>query len=172
MSFLRRPQKSFSFTCSCCGDVHSKMPDLCYSQPSYWDPSEAEKDPERNWLTSDLCVLGEHRFIRCVLRVPIRGYETSLGWGVWLSQSEDNFRRYAEAPPNAGGEETFGYFSNRLSGYPDTLGLHAMAEWQDGNNRPLVALEPVDHPLYWHWSQGMPLEQAVALVEKVFHPSN
>lgn len=161
----------FTFLCPCCGERHEGLPDLTYRAPRYWKDALAAQDPANNWLDSDLCVVeGRHFFIRCVLLVPIRGTEARLGWGVWVSQSEANFKDYAESFHDAPERATFGYFANRLPDYPDTRSLHTLAHWRRGRQRPLVEIEPSDHPLYRDWRDGITLERAVAFARPFLHP--
>jgi hypothetical protein len=159
----------FTYTCSSCSELHEGLPDFACSAPAYWDP---EEEAPHSWLTSDLCRIGGHFFIRCVLRMQITGVADSFGWGIWLSQSEANFLRYLDgkAPPE--GTATFGYVANRLEMYPDTLSMHAIAVSQGPDIRPVVELQPCDHPLYEDWKLGIPVDRAVALVRKILHREN
>ena len=158
------------YTCPCCGQEHEGLPDLAHSWPDCWDAAAAAREPHRNRLDSDTCVVdGEHFFIRCVLRAPIRGADAALGWGVRLSQSGANFRAYIESFGASLERETFGYFSNRLPSHPDTMGLRALARWRGDRQRPLVGLEPVEHPLARDWRDGIPQERAVEFAVPVLH---
>jgi hypothetical protein len=70
--------------------------------------------------------------------------------GAWATLSRESFVRYIEAFD--GGEQDelgpwFGWFSNRLEGYPDTLNLKCQVHPVSGRQRPLVLLEPTSHPL-------------------------
>jgi hypothetical protein len=111
-------------------------------------------------------------FIRCVLEVPIHDVEEPFLWGVWVSQSEANFRYYAETFPNSPEQQTFGYFSNRLPVYPETLSLKTQVHWRSGKHRPWVEFEPSDHPLYRDWSEGIGWERAVELASLALHPGD
>ena len=55
----------------------------------------------------------------------------------------------------------FGWFSNTLPFYDeDTFALKTKAHFQGGDQRPLVELEPIDHPLLRDLKEGISLEQA------------
>ena len=163
----------FTFTCSDCGELHVGLPDLTYSAPVYWKPSSADAQSGRDWITTDLCAVGEDRFIRCVLRIPIQGTDAKLAWGIWVTQSQANFDLYADTfdgdPENVPELATFGYVANKLRGYPDTLGLHVLAHWERGGKRPWIELEASDHPLYRDWAEGISRQSAIQFAELAFH---
>lgn len=159
----------FAFTCPCCGKRVVGLPDLSYDAPAYW-PRDPEKQRARHArLTADLCSLDDDQFfIRAVCRVPIRGTDRTFGWGVWVSLSAENFRRYDETFDDSDQSKLgamFGWFCNRLADYPDTLRLQTTVVPQDGNQRPLVYINDVhaDHPLYIEQQAGMPQERLAKL---------
>jgi hypothetical protein len=145
------------WTCPCCGEKHSGLFDIACDRPDFWQGPE-EKSPNAevltsdNVLTEDFCVLnGEHYFVRCVLRLPIIGAaDEHFAYGVWATLSKKNFD-ICVATFDAGNQGDlgpwFGWFSNRLPGYPDTLNLKCQVYPQDDRQRPHIALEPTDHPL-------------------------
>lgn len=105
----------------------------------------------RNFLDSDFCVVeGAHFFIRCRLQLPIIGSDETFEFGLWSSLSERNFGTYYEsfASDTQGSlGPWFGWLSNGLPGYPETLCLKCQVRPQNGGLRPLLELEPTDHPL-------------------------
>ena len=111
-------------------------------------------------LTEDFsCVLdGEDFFVRCVLSCQIVGVpEKRFGFGIWSSLSKDNFDLYVRTF-NKGKQDSlgpwFGWFSNRLLGYPETLSLKCHVHPRDGRVRPWIELEPTEHPLAIEPDQG------------------
>ena len=153
--------ENISFTCACCGETIEGLPDLGYAAPAYYDAmSEAER-AARTYLDSDVCIIdGDNRFIRVVCPVPIIGAEAYFGWGVWVSLSEGNFARYRDSFGDRDQSklgQLFGWLSNRLPGYPDTLNLPMTVVPQDDNQRPLawINADRADHPLYVHQREGM-----------------
>ena len=93
-------------------------------------------------------------------------------WGVWVSLSEKNFRRYldlwdddrcADEPPY------FGWFCSRLPGYPDTLHLKTHVHTREVGRQPRVELEPTDHPLAVEQRQGITLARVQEIAELVVH---
>jgi hypothetical protein len=161
----------FSFICPCCGELHKGLPDLAYSAPAHWSDILRKEDPDNNHLDSDGCIIGgKHFFVRCVLEVPIQDSDARLGWGVWVSQSEANFREYTEMAPNDPERTTFGYLANRLPHYPDTLDMPTHVHWRLNGRRPWVELPPDDHPLCRDWHQGITRERAIEFARLVLHP--
>ncbi len=155
----------FVFTCPCCGEEVRGLPDIAYAEPAYALSIPEEERVKRVGLTSDLCRVDEqHFFVRAVCQVPVVGAAQAFGWGVWVSLSQENFQRYFDsfddpAQSKLGG--MFGWFSNQLPDYPDTLSLQTSVLPQDANKRPLVYISEVhaDHPLYIDQQNGMPQEK-------------
>ena len=59
----------------------------------------------------------------------------------------------------------FGWLSNNISLYDrSTWAMKTMARFQGNGKRPLIELEPCDHPLYLDYSQGITLERAPAVI--------
>ena len=82
----------------------------------------------------------EHYFVRCVLVLPILGApDDAFGFGVWSSLSRKNFEVYVDTF-DSGEQDTlgpwFGWFSNRLRGYPDTANLKCQVHPRGGRRRP------------------------------------
>jgi hypothetical protein len=160
-------------TCGSCGATHMGLMDLASAKPDAC-PREAEYGPnsavstEGDFLSKDFCVLGgEDFFIRCVLQLPIRGAGGAMfSFGVWSSLSRANFMRYVEtfdAGEQAGLGPWFGWFSNRLKGYPDTLNLKCHVHPRGGSLRPTLAPEPTDHPLAREQRDGITLDRLLDL---------
>jgi len=53
------------YDCSCCGETHENMPDLCFDRPDYADSIPDEEAGDRVELDTDLCTVdNEYFFIR------------------------------------------------------------------------------------------------------------
>lgn len=145
-----------SWTCPSCGEAHAGIFDIAYGKPDAWPGSE-ELSPNStaatstNFLSEDFCVLEEqHYFVRCVLELPVLGTGEFFGFGVWSTLSKKNFALYVDTFDS--GEQGalgpwFGWFSNRLSGYPDTFNLKCQVHPRAGRTRPWIELESTEHPL-------------------------
>lgn len=169
------PADDLRFECSCCGDWHDGLPDLAFAAPAYYDMLSEEEKVTRAKKADDLCSIDdEDFFIRAVLLIPIEGTDRQFGWGVWVSLSRDNFQRYVElydAPDPSGEGPYFGWLSNRLPWYPETLSLKTNVHLQPYPGRPQVELEPTDHPLSIHQRHGIDLATLQQIVEANLHPS-
>ena len=158
-----------SWQCASCNETHVGLFDLGSARPDFWQDSE---DPLPNsaisgathCLTQDFCVLdNEHYFARCVVRLPLVGAPGAyFAFGVWSTLSRQNFDKHVSTFD--GGEQNglgpwFGWFSNRLKGYPDTLNLKCQVHPQPGRQRPWLELEPTEHPLAIDSVQGITYER-------------
>jgi hypothetical protein len=147
-----------SFQCQICGAAHEGLPDIGFKWPDpYFGVPEAERSA-RIRGTSNICVIDdEDFFIRGVILIPILGQESVFGLGVWVSQKRENFETYMENFDSAEIGPFFGWLSNRIRFYDrDTWALKTMARFQGQNQRPLIEVEPSDHPLYRDFSEGSP----------------
>jgi hypothetical protein len=165
--------EAFKFTCERCGDVHEGLPDFGFDAPIYYHETPEAERAERCWLTDDLCVLDDtHYFVRAVLLVRLAQTLESFGWGVWTSLSQQNYQRYValwDAPIPEGEGPYFGWLSNRIPFYPDTLNLKVAVHLHDSGERPHLELEPTDHPLAIDQRQGIAWERARDIVEALVH---
>ena len=67
-----------------------------------------------------------------------------------MTLSKTNFDRYIETFDTGDHGHLgpwFGWFSNRIPGYPDTLNLKCQVVPRNGRSRPYVELKPTHHPL-------------------------
>jgi hypothetical protein len=157
------------WVCSCCGERHRGLFDIACDKPDFW-PGPDEQSPNSevlisdNVLTEDFCILdGEHFFVRCVLRLPIIGAaDDHFAYGVWATLSKKNFDIYLDVFDAGNGGDLgpwFGWFSNRLPGYPDTLNLKCQVHPQPERQRPHIELEPTDHPLAIEQQHGITFDR-------------
>lgn len=151
-----------SYQCQICGETHEGLPDIGFQWPDpYFGVPESEREL-RIRSTADTCVIDqEDHFIRGVILVPVRGENHNFGLGVWVSQKRENFETYLDNPDSPDIGPFFGWLSNRIPFYErDTWALKAMARFQGDNRRPLIEIEPSDHPLYRDCSEGITLDRA------------
>ena len=155
-----------SFRCPVCGEVHDDLPHMGADKPdNYWDVAEKHRD-RRIKLTSDTCVIdGEHFFIRGVIEIPVHDHPHGFGFGAWVSQKRENFSTYLAHPDSAEIGPFFGWLCNRIAYYPqDTLLLKTRAHFRGGGLRPMIELEPTDHPLAVDQRDGITLAKAWDIV--------
>jgi hypothetical protein len=152
---------------------HAGLFDLACGKPEFWQGSE-EKSPNSeartsdNILTEDFCVLGgEYFFVRCVLQLPVVGASgTHFGFGVWATLSKRNFNIYLDTFDSGHQGDLgpwFGWFSNRLKGYPDTLNLKCHVAPREGRNRPYIELESTSHPLAIEQCEGITFDRLLEI---------
>lgn len=167
----------FAFTCPCCGEEVVGLPEMGYDAPAYYHALSEEDRRKGVKLSSDLCSIdGEHFFVRAVCRIPIRGQDHDFGWGVWVSLSQENHERYVETFNDADQSKIgpmFGWFSNQLLRYPDTLKLQTTVVPQDGNQRPLIYISDVHsgHPLFLEQRDGMSQDKLAEIYADNLCPS-
>jgi hypothetical protein len=166
----------FSFKCASCSRIHEGSPSFEFAEP--WQYQMLPEDERLNNAKSgpDLCIINTAGhfdfFIRVCLEIPIRGIDQPFLWGVWISVSESNFRRYGDTWDNpVVTDEYFGWLCNKLSPYPDTLGLKALAHPKTNGRRPMITLEPTDHPLSVDFRDGLTIERAQQIAEQFMHRS-
>ena len=158
------------FRCHDCGEIHEGFPELGFSSPDYY-LALAEPDRESAELSDDLCQIGNDYFIRCCLPLPIQGTEESYNYGIWLSVSQQNFRRYIEHLNDHEqniGDRYVGYVSNNIPLFENTMDLIGAAAVNKAY-RPLVELEPVDHPLVSLQQVGINEQQLSRIVADYLH---
>jgi hypothetical protein len=159
----------YAWTCSCCGKQFDSLPlDWALSAPDYWNAIPPAERDTRGSLSSDFCIADQYYFIRGCLRIPIIGAEDQFVWGVWVSQSAASFERAQElfyGDPDPDEPPRFGWFSNHIPVYePSTLNLKTKVHFQSNNQRPLIELQPTDHPLAIEQRRGITLERVQEII--------
>jgi hypothetical protein len=144
-----------------------------FEAPYYWhEPPPGEPDSEST-LEGDTCIIdGEFFFILGNIPLPIIGSNHSFYWTVWLSLSQQNFDRALELwdrPERSSEPPYFGWLSSQIPGYPDTLNLKTMVHTQPVGERPLIELEPTDHPLALEQRDGITWQRVREIAETVLH---
>lgn len=163
----------FSFKCSFCNKLHEESPSFaCMVPDSFLD--QPKKSQEDAFMTNDLCSYvdedGRHYFIRTILEIPIHGVSEPFLWGVWASVSAENFFRYSESFDNPNtNDRYFAWFSNYLPLYENTYGLRSFVRPRTGNARPVLELQPCDHPLYLDFKNGISIAKAQEIAEMLMH---
>jgi len=159
-----------SFVCCICGEEHEGFPALAYHRPDYW-VSLSKVGKFLGFANNDFCrTLDGHRFVRCVLEIPIHdGPELALGFGLWSSLSKANFRRYGKTYNDIDQSKLgvmFGWLSNEVKLFPGSIGLKCDVHPQDGKQRPILVLQEANHPMYEAQQSGISFEEASRLVHE------
>lgn len=146
-----------TFVCECCGTELGDVPSVwAFTAPDYWAALDAGGE---SFLEDELCCIDAsepdgapelHFFIRGLIEIPVRGSDERLTYNIWVSLSPANFERAVrrwDDPARAEEQPYFGWLSNNIPGYPDTLQLKTRVHTRQPGRRPIVELEPTDHPL-------------------------
>jgi hypothetical protein len=164
----------YAFTCSHCGKRYKGSPSFAFQAPSYYNElTEAEKQSIAR-LSDDLCEIrhpeGTDYFAWVLLEIPIHGISEPFLWGVWVSLSQKSFERYTSTwGEHDESDSYFGWFSNRLPHYPDTINLKTNVRPRNGGLRPCLKLQPCEHPLAIHFRSGLTVQEAQAIAEAAMH---
>jgi hypothetical protein len=160
---------TFEFTCASCGQIHQGSPSFSFEAPIYFSPEEKSKGNAT--LDSDFCVIGdEDYFIRTILEIPIQGHDEPFTWGVWVSLKKENFEAYKRG--FSGGDQDgsyFGWFSNKLPFYANTVELKTKVHLKTGNERPHLELDSSNHELCRDFYDGISWDKAVRIATIVMH---
>lgn len=166
--------------CATCGATHVGVPlSWGFDEPVYWSGLSDEERADGH-LDTDLCRFadgeGEAHFVRGTMEIPILDAtdpeEELFVIGVWASLSETNFGWLVDhwtAGPDEQGEPWFGWLSNRIPVYEDTLNLKTDVHLRGEGLRPLIEVQPSDHPLARDQHEGITLLRAYDLGQRWFH---
>jgi len=164
----------YAWTCKCCGKQFSTLPmSFAFDSPLLWDRIPEAERARRTHLDTNFCTVdNEHYFVRGCIEVPILDQDERFVWGVWVSQSRESFGRARElfhAPVIDNEPPRFGWLSNNISVYPSTLHLKTHVHYRAGGLRPLIELEPTDHPLAVEQRNGITAERVQEIAAALMH---
>ncbi len=171
-------KKEFEFRCSDCGELHKGSPSFPHDYPCLVYSIPEEERESRLYLTDDLCVVDEkHYFIRVILEIPIIDTEKPFTWGVWVSQSEDNFMTYQETfGTDQSAVITFGWLTINLPYYltRDSKGfienLKCDVHWAIKGQRPHIIIHEIEHELFTDQNQYISWDKAIKIAQLAMHP--
>lgn len=161
--------------CSCCGEWHDEVPlAFGYDMPAHAAQIDEDERRKRVITNADFCAIDERDyFVRGVIEIPIIGHTEKLEWGVWVSLSKRNFERMIDLLVNesrVNESPYFGWLSNGIPLYAlTTLNLKTHVWTQVVGRRPLIELEPTDHPLAVEQRKGITVERLQQIIEQVIH---
>ncbi|GGV14533.1 hypothetical protein GCM10010495_30590 [Kitasatospora herbaricolor] len=123
-------------------------------------------------LTADLCMIkGKHFFVHGLVEIPVLDNDEVFSWGVWASLSEPNFARTHDLWMDPAREQEppyFGWLSTELPVYAEsTLNLKTHVRTRAVGRRPLIDLEPTDHPLAVEQREGITMARVQELADQL-----
>jgi hypothetical protein len=107
-----------------------------------------------------------------VLEIPISGTDDVFGYGVWSSLSKKSFERLLELwddPRRMEEPPYFGWLSNSIPGYPETLNLKVDVITRALDARPAIELHDADHPLVIEQRHGITMDRVREIAEQNMH---
>jgi hypothetical protein len=154
--------------CAICGQTHDRIGALVMPSPDPW-LALSEEQRLGGLCDSDLCrtPAGE-TFVFAVLEAPlVGGPQPVVEFGVWAQLGEDDFRRYYETYSDLDQAKIgplASVLANEIAGFAGSFGLKATVLPQDHGERPLLKLEPGDHPLAVAQREGMPMRKVLQII--------
>lgn len=149
------------------------MPSFGWDWPLQYLMVREEERSSRCSLTSDTCVIDNDTFfVRGCIEIPVLGYDEPFAWGVWTSLSDRNFARFVEllhVRERSAHGPFFGWLSSHISIFPDTMNLKTMVHLRDNGTRPLIELEPTEHPLAVEQREGITVDRVAEIYARVVH---
>jgi hypothetical protein len=162
-----------SYVCGRCGQRHDSVPfAYAFNAPAYWSRTVVGEDD--CVLEEELCIIrGESYFVRARILIPVTDADTDFEWGVWVSLSLPNFTRMLDlwsTPGRESEEPYFGSLSSAIPIYePTTVELKTHVHTRPVGERPLLELEPTDHPLAVEQRTGITAARVRQIAEEVMH---
>ena len=154
--------------CPCCGRTFNGVFDIGYDHPDPWPHGNRAESGEdvlsvsKDTLSADLCRMGPHRFIRCVLRLPIIGSDQSFAFGPWGSVNPENFDTYVRHELSGTLSEFEGCFAwlmNTLPGFEFDDWLPCNLVIEDPQARPVLEVHDGSHELARLQEDGITFDQ-------------
>ena len=147
--------------------------DWAFDSPIYWEQITEGERSKRGFLNSDFCEIDDHDFfVRGVIAIPIVGTEALFMWGAWVTLSKAHFDRMIEvwnSPKIIDEPRYFGWLSNKIPIYPNTLNLKTNIYSKDVKHRPFIELEPTDHPLALEQRTGITYKRVEEIAALMTH---
>jgi hypothetical protein len=163
----------FRFKCGSCDEWHEGMAHLSARAPLHYYSIPDDERQLRVDLNTDFCVIDdEFFFVRGLIEIPVIGLDEPFAWGVWASLSKANFKLYLDHFDDQKRDELgpfFGWLSAALAPYPDTENLKTDVHPRKPDLRPLIKLEPTDHPLAVEQRRGITQERLAQIYEISLH---
>lgn len=127
--------------CRKCGKVHAEWPSLEFCSPFYYSRLAKIQQENLAELKTDFCVIRTRKqvdhFIRAIITQQVNNHCDTLDYVVWVLLNEESFYDYHHHyDENYHRATYFGYISNQIPGYTDTLSVRVTIHANSGIERP------------------------------------
>jgi len=164
---------------NCCVAARDAQPALpmCLgaAAPAAWYGLPEAERATRAVLNADQCIIDDaYFFVLGRIVLPVADNPEPFEWLAWVSVSRDSFDKMGAAWDSAGRERQPPYFGWLQSDLPydvPTLDMKTSVQTMPVGERPLIALEPTDHPLAVEQRDGITMARVRAIVERALQPS-
>lgn len=165
----------FRFKCLACEEWHEGMPSFGATAPLYYYSMPETQREERCHLTSETCVVDDEIFfVRGCIETPVIGVAEPFVWGAWVSLSSKSFDEFVatfEYPNRSEFGPYFGWLSSEFLVYPSSQSLKTHLHIRELGLRPLIEIEPTDHPLAIEQQAGITVERVAEIYAAYVHRS-
>lgn len=154
--------------CPCCSQSYNGVFDIGYDHPDPWPHGNRQNAAVDilmvgdDRLGTDFCELGPHRFIRCVLQIPIIGTAQYFAFGPWGSVKPENFDAYVASESDHGSpnfEGCFAWLVNDLPGFEMEDWLPCNLIPGDDDQRPSLEIHDNSHEIARLQSDGITFDR-------------
>lgn len=151
--------------CPCCGRMFSGIYDIGFDHPAAWPHPERGDQPfvkaGEDQLSPDLCRLGETRYLRAVVTLPVQGADEAVLITPWVEVPAPLFYAYLDSWDDASAPlppESPVLLANDLPGY-EAQSLHL--SFPSREQRPKLRAQ--DGSLAQAQTQGISFDQLLDL---------
>lgn len=155
-----------SYVCSGCGKEHAELPlSFAADYPDNYARLSRNDREARCIIGSDQCIIDQAQFyIRGCLEIPIQNTTQVFLWGLWASIWERDFDEISDRWQSRGRENSTGPYKGRLANslsiYAPTANLRLTIHVQPVGQRPLFAIDDLEHPLSLEQKNGITIGKA------------
>ncbi|ATL47668.1 hypothetical protein COR50_11100 [Chitinophaga caeni] len=147
-----------------------ELPAIAFEAPyQYMILSEQDRSTIA-MLEEQSCIIRHEQqtdyFIKALLIQKLVDEEMDLQYQVWVSISEENFRKFTALDPGkAHDEQYFGWLASQIPGYDKTLNLKTVVLYEGENHWPVIIPKENDDSFTRDFYEGIIYDDAVARVE-------
>lgn len=160
--------------CRKCGKIHEELPSLEFCSPFYYSRLADNSPDVAAELNNDLCIIRTasqvDHFIRAIITQKVTDHCDTLEYGVWVLLNEDSYTDYEGHYDDTDHEATyFGYISNQIPGYSDTLSVRVTVHAHKGVQRPEVIphADQQQHPFVHDYYEGISKQEVEAKLKYI-----